>query len=108
MRTVEQKCIMVGNAKRGPFDRNAPFSGSQNANRSAEMQSLGQPSRIPKSSMPYDSDTVTGRGLAEVDDFEIVRGAAIDADSHLGYHHRSLVDRRRMLKSTNGSRITAA
>ena len=84
MRTVEQKCIMVGNAKRGPFDRNAPFSGSQNANRPAEIQSSGQPSRIPILYMMYDSDIVTGRGLAEEDDFEVVRGAAIDADTYLG------------------------
>ena len=69
---------------------------------------LEQPSRIPKSSMPYHSDTVTGRGLAEEDDFEVVRGAAIDADTYLGYHHRSPGDRRRMLKSTNGGTITAA
>ena len=63
-----------------------------------------QPSRIPKSSMPYHSATATGRGLAEVDDFEIVRGAAIDADTYLGYLHRSPGDRRRMLKSASGVR----
>jgi len=34
--------------------------------------------------MMYDSDIVTGRGLAEEDDFEVVRGAAIDADTYLG------------------------
>ena len=58
--------------------------------------------------MMYDSDIVTGRGLAEEDDFEVVRGAAIEVDTALGKHHRSLVDRRRMLKSTNGGTITAA
>ena len=45
---------------------------------------MEQPSRIPKSSMPYHSDTVTGRGLAEEDDFEVVRGAAIEVDMALG------------------------
>ena len=49
-----------------------------------------------------------GRGLAEEDDFEVVRGAAIDADTYLGYLHRSPGDRRRMLKSTNDGTITAA
>ena len=56
----------------------------------------------------YGSDIVTGRGLAEEDDFEVVRGAAIDADTYLGYLHRSPGDRRRMLKSANGGTITAA
>ena len=98
MPTVQQKYIMSGNAKCKPFSRNTQYSGSQNANRPAEMKSPGQPSRILKSSVPYHSATVTGRGLAEEDDFEVVRGAAIDADTHLGYHHRSLGDRRRMLK----------
>ena len=58
--------------------------------------------------MMYDSDIVTGRGLAEEDDFEVVRGAAIDADTYLGWHHRSLADRPRMLKSANEGTITAA
>ena len=47
MPTVQQKYIMLGNAKCKPFSRNARCLGSQNANRSAEMQSPGQPSRIP-------------------------------------------------------------
>ena len=58
--------------------------------------------------MSYESDTVTGRGLAEVDDFENVRGAAVEADTYLAYHHRSLGDRRRVLKSTNGATLNAA
>ena len=105
MPTVQQKCIMLGNTKREPFVGN---SVTQNVNRPAEIQSPGQPSRIRKSSIPYHSDMVAGRGLAEEDDFEVIRGAAIDADTYLGYHHRSLVDRRRMLKSTNEGTITAA
>ena len=56
----------------------------ENVNRPAEMKSLGQPSRIRKSSMPYHNATVTGRGLAEEDDFEVVRGAAIEVDTALG------------------------
>ena len=84
MPTVQQKYIMFGNAKCKPFNRNTQSSGSQNANRPAEMKSLGQPSRILKSSVPYHSATVTGRGLAEEDDFEVIRGAAIDADTYLG------------------------
>ena len=75
---------MLGNAKCKPFSRNAPSSGAQNVNRPAEMKSPGQPSRIRKSSVPYHSAIVTGRGLAEEDDFEVVRGAAIDADTYLG------------------------
>ena len=63
---------------------------------------MEQPSRIPKSSMPYHIDIVTGRGLAKVFDFEVIRNAAIDADTYLGYNHRSPGDRQRMLKSTNG------
>ena len=58
--------------------------------------------------MWYDRDIVTGRGLTEVDDFELVRGAAVEADTDLGWHHRSLGDRRRMLKSTNGGTLSAA
>ena len=69
---------------------------------------LEQPSRIPKSSMSYHSAAAMGRGLVEEDDFEVVRGAAIDADTYLGYLHRSPGDRRRMLKSANGGTITAA
>ena len=75
---------MLGNAKCKPFTRNTQSSGSQNANRPAEMKSPGQPSRILKSSMPYHNATVTGRGLAEEDDFEVVRGAAIEVDMALG------------------------
>ena len=84
MPTVQQKYIMFGNAKCKPFTRNTQSSGSQNANRPAEMKSPGQPSRILKSSVPYHSATVTGRGLAEEDDFEVIRRAAIDADAYLG------------------------
>ena len=84
MPTVQQKYIMLGNAKCKPFSRNTQSSGSQNANRPAEMKSPGQPSRIRKSSVPYHSAIVTGRGLAEEDDFEVIRGAAIDADTYLG------------------------
>ena len=84
MPTVQQKCIMLGILKCKPFSKNAPSSRAQNANRLAEMKSLGQPSRIRKSSMPYHNATVTGRGLAEEDDFEVVRRAAIDADTYLG------------------------
>ena len=69
---------------------------------------LDQPSRIPKSSMPYHSDMATGRGLAEVDNFENVRGAAVEADTYLGCHHRWMGDRIRMLKSTTGGTLTAA
>ena len=96
---------MLGNTKREPFVGNAV---TQNVNRSTGIQSPGQPSRIRKSSIPYHSDMVADRGLAEEDDFEVVRGAAIDADTYLGYHHRSPGDRRRMLKSANGGTITAA
>lgn len=55
--------------------------------------------------MSYDSGIVTGRGLAEVDDFEVAGGAAVEADTLHGYHHRSPGGRRRMLKSTNGVRF---
>ena len=82
------------------------FSKHESAER--PKKALEQPSRRPKSSMSYDSDTVTGRDLAEVDDFEVVRGAVVEADTYLGYPHRSLGDRRRMLKSTNGGTLTAA
>ena len=34
--------------------------------------------------MWYDRDIVTGRGLTEVDDFEVVGGAAVEADTDLG------------------------
>ena len=84
MPTVQQKCIMLGILKCKPFSKNAPSSRAQNANRLAEMKSLGQPSRIRKSPMPYHSATVTGRGLAQEDDFEVVRGAAIEVDTALG------------------------
>ena len=58
--------------------------------------------------MMYDSDILTARSRTVQDDFEVVRGAAIEVDTALGLHHRSLVDRRRMLKSTNEGTITAA
>ena len=69
---------------------------------------LREHSDIPKSSMSYHSAAAMGRGLAEEDDFEVVRGAAIDADTYLGYLHRSPGDRRRMLKSANEGTIAAA
>ena len=87
MPTVQQKYIMFGNAKCKPFSRNTPSSGPQNANRPAEIQSPGQPSRIRKSSMPYHSDMGTGRGLAEVLLFEVVRRAAIEAGAYLVWHN---------------------
>ena len=42
IQAIEQKCIMLGNAKHKPFCGNASCLGSQNANHSAEMQSLGE------------------------------------------------------------------
>ena len=56
----------------------------------------------------YDSGIVTGRSRTVQGDFEVVRGTAIDADTYLGYLHRSPGDRRRMLKSANGGTTTAA
>ena len=53
-------------------------------NRLQKIAVSAQPSRIPKASMWYDRDIVTGRGLTEVDDFEVVRGAAVEADTDLG------------------------
>ena len=55
----------------------------------------------------YDSDIVTGRGTAKVFGFEVVKGSTIEADTYLGHHRRSLGDRRRMLKSTNGNKVLA-
>ena len=57
--------------------------------------------------MLYDSGIVTGRGQAEVDDFEKLEGAAVEADMLHRYHHPSLGCPRRMLKSTNGSQVFA-
>jgi len=99
LQPVHQKCIMFANTTCKPFNRNASCLGTQNASRSAEMhrawehkmqtvhqkcRALGQPSRIPKASMWYDNDIVAGRGLTEVDDFDVVGGAAVEADTDLG------------------------
>ena len=67
-----------------------------------------QPSRIPKASMWYDSDTVAGRGLSEVDDFEVIREAAVEAAAYHRLHHRSLGDRRQVLKTTIAATLNAA
>ena len=53
-------------------------------NRLQKIAVSAQPSRIPKASTWYDRDFVTGRGLNEVDDFEVVGGAAVEADTDLG------------------------
>ena len=53
-------------------------------NRWQKIAVSAQPSRIPKASTWYDRDFVTGRGLNEVDDFEVVGGAAVEADTDLG------------------------
>ena len=34
--------------------------------------------------MWYDNDILAGRGLTEVDDFDVVGGAAVEADTDLG------------------------
>ena len=57
--------------------------------------------------MLYDRGIVTGRGRAEVDDFEKHEGAAVEADMFHRDHHQYLVCPRRMLKSTNGSKVLA-
>ena len=72
------------------------------------LSTLDQSSRIPILYMLYDSDIATGRGSAKVFGFEVVKGSTIEADTYLGHHRRSLGDRWRMLKSTNGGTITAA
>ena len=77
-------------------------------NRLQEIVASAQPSRIPKSFMLYDSGIVTGRGVAEVDDFEKVEEAAVEPDTLHRYHHQYLGGRRRMLKSTNGGTFSAA
>ena len=85
MPTVQQKCIMNGNAKREPFSRNAPFSVSQNVNRSAEMQSPRAVTAHTKASMPYHSDMVTGQGgLAKVYATTIVGGPMMEANTCFG------------------------
>ena len=72
------------------------------------LSTLDQSSRIPILYMLYDSDIATGRGSAKVFGFEVVKGSTIEADTYLGHHHQSPVDRRRMLKSTNEGMIAAA
>ena len=58
--------------------------------------------------MLYDSDIAAGPGSAKVIGFEVVKGSTIEADTYLGHHHRSPVDRRRILKSINGGTLNAA
>ena len=41
VQAIEQKCILLGNTERTPLCGNASFSGTQDVNHSAEMQSLG-------------------------------------------------------------------
>ena len=57
--------------------------------------------------MLYDNDIATGRGTAKVFGFEVIKGSTIEADTYLGHHRRSLGDRWRMLRSTNGSKVLA-
>ena len=71
------------------------------------LSTLDQSSPIPILYMLYDSYIATGRGSAKVFGFEVVKGSTIEADTYFGHHHRSLVGRRRMLKSTNGNKVLA-
>ena len=57
--------------------------------------------------MLYDRGIVTGRGRAEVDDFEKLEGAAVEADVLHRDHHQYLGCPRRMLNSTNGDKVLA-
>ena len=91
-----------------PFGENGEAHARIIVNRLQEIAASAQPSRIPKSFMLYDRGIVTGRGLAEVDDFEEVGGAAVEADTLHRYHHQYLGCPRRMLKSTNGGKVLAA
>ena len=91
-----------------PFGENGEAHDRILVNRLQEIAASAQPSRIPKSFMLYDSGIVTGRRLAEVDDFEEVGGAAVEADTLHRYHHQYLGCPRRMLKSTNGGKVLAA
>ena len=57
--------------------------------------------------MLYDRGNSTGRDLTVKDFFEKVEGALVDADMLHRDHHMYLGGRRRMLKSTNGSKVLA-
>ena len=57
--------------------------------------------------MLYDRGIVTGRGRAEVDDFEKLEGAAVEADMLHRDHHQYLGCPRRMLKSTHVDKVVA-
>ena len=58
--------------------------------------------------MMYDSGIVTGRGRAEVDNFEILEGAAIWADMPHRHLDQTLGCPRRVLKNANGAKVLAA
>ena len=108
MSTVSRKWREVQLHDCEPFGGNGEAHARIIVNRLQEIAASAQPSRIPKASMWYDRDIVTGRGLTEVDDFEVVRGAAVEADTLHRYHHQYLGCPRRMLKSTNGGKVLAA
>ena len=57
--------------------------------------------------MLYDRGSSTGRDLTVKDLFEKVEGALVDDDMLHRYHHMYLGGRRRMLNSTNGSKVLA-
>ena len=57
--------------------------------------------------MLYDRGIVTGRARAEVDDFKKLEGAAVEVDMLHRDRHQYLGCPRRMLKSTNGSKVLA-
>ena len=57
--------------------------------------------------MPYDVGILAGLDRTVQYDFEKVEGALVDADMLHRYHHMYLGGRRRMLKSTNGSKVLA-
>ena len=95
-------CVLNGNSE---YDQN--FC-SKHKGCEPPKAPLDQSSRIPILYMLYDSDIATGRGSAKVFGFEVVKGSTIEADTYLGHHRRSLGDRWRMLKSTNGGTIAAA
>ena len=81
--TVRRKC----DAKREPLHRKCFWTrvaGHKTLTVQQKCRAPGQPPRIPKASMWYESDTRTGQGWAEEDDFEVIRGAAIEVDMALG------------------------
>ena len=57
--------------------------------------------------MLYDRGIVTGRGRAEVDDFEKLEGATDTVDMLHRYHHPYVGGPRQMLTSTNGDTVLA-